>query len=98
MTDAELGALLGAAALPPALEQQPDEPALAYAAFLLYVTLGRRRSIRAVAEQDGHAERHTERWASRFHWTERLALFERVRLRAAPRALLREAVREANAG
>ena len=60
-TDDELGALLEAGDIPPLLDEQPGESALQYAAFLLYLRLGRKRSIRAVAADDGHDERWLER-------------------------------------
>lgn len=50
----ELDALLIDGKIPAPLEQQPKETALAYAAFLTYVKMGLKRSIRAVAEQNGH--------------------------------------------
>jgi hypothetical protein len=87
-TDAALDTALDAVnalaegVIPPALAQQPDETALAYQAFLLYLKLGRKRSIRQVAQLDGHDERHTERWASKHQWTDRAALYDRLVLRA----------------
>jgi hypothetical protein len=96
-TDDVLDALLLDGKVPAPLEQQPKETPLAYAAFLAYVTLGRKRSIRAVAQEHGHDERQAERWSHKHQWAKRVALFERLRLRAQLLTILHAAYSKAEA-
>jgi hypothetical protein len=96
-TDDELDALLEADDVPPLLAQQRDESAVQYAAFLRYLRLGRKRSIRAVAADDGHDERWLERVSSKHRWAERAAAFDRLVLRAQLRDVLREACGQSKA-
>ena len=76
--------------LPALLMQQPNESALQFAAFLAYLRLGVHRSIRQVAAEGGHDERHTQRWSSRFEWGRRAAYFDALKARAQLRDMLQE--------
>jgi hypothetical protein len=67
---------------PALLAQQPDESALAYEAFLRYLRMGTRRSMRQVAREGGQDARYTERWASTYHWRSRAAYYDKLLLRA----------------
>jgi hypothetical protein len=96
-TDDELDALLEAGDLPPLFAQQSDESAVQYAALLLYLRLGRKRSIRLVAAEDGHDERWLERVATKQRWTMRAATFDRLILRAQLRDVLRAACGQSKA-
>jgi hypothetical protein len=91
MTDDDLDALLATGELPDALAQRADESAVAYATFLRYLRLGHTRSIHALAVAEHRDERWLERLSSKYGWRARLALYQRLRLRAQLLDILREA-------
>jgi len=76
-------------------DQQVDEPAKAYAAFLVYRGLGVGRTIKAVAQRYNVAERNIYAISSRFAWSFRADQWDawalRHRSKAAEKRLLREA-------
>jgi len=54
----------------------PHESAKAYAAFLTYVELGDKRSLRAVGQKLGKSTTIIERWSSEWKWGERIAALQ----------------------
>ena len=53
-------------------EQQPEESAKAFAAFVEYLNQGPQRSLEAVRVKCGKSARLIQRWSSRWNWTERV--------------------------
>ena len=58
--------------MPLPFEQLPKESAKAFAAFVVYLSLGPERSIRAVGEKLGKSEGLLERWSRKFDWPGRV--------------------------
>lgn len=53
-------------------EQQPSESAKAFAAFSVYLNLGPKRSLAAVAQQLAKSGQLLKRWSARFDWPGRV--------------------------
>ena len=53
-------------------EQQPRETAKAFEAFSLYLSMGPKRSLTAVAKKLHKCDTVIKRWAAKFDWTERV--------------------------
>src|ERR1035438_9823492 len=78
--------------MPMMFEQQPRESAKAFAAFSLYLSLGPKRSLAAVAQTLHKSVTIFGRWSAKFGWPERvaahaahLALVEREAIEASAR-------------
>jgi hypothetical protein len=76
-----------------AFEQQPKESAKAFAAFSLYLSMGPKRSLAAVAQTLHKSVTIFGRWSAKFGWQERvaahaahLALVEREAIEASARS------------
>ncbi len=83
--------ILDSVDLPAELARLPRETALEYDALLLYLRLGPRRSIREVAERNGHDNRWLERVSSRRKWAARTRAFDELVARRKLAAIIREA-------
>lgn len=61
----------------------PDETPKAFAAFMVYLELGQKRSLRKVGEASGKSQgydRVLARWSSHYGWVERAAAYDDWRL------------------
>lgn len=54
-------------------EQQPRESTKAFAAFLVYLNLGAKRSLATVARQLAKSDQLIKRWSARFDWPGRVS-------------------------
>src|SRR5690348_3000955 len=79
--------------LPPELARLPRETALAFEAFLTYLRLGPRRSIRQVAALNGHDERWLEQVSSRNKWAARCRQFDEFVARRKLASIIEEATK-----
>ena len=59
-----------------AFEQQPKESNKAFAAFKIYLDLGPRRSLAAVAKKLGQSKCMPERWSRRYGWQARVLAWD----------------------
>lgn len=57
-------------------DQRPGETRNAYAAFIAYRDLGRRRSLRKLAAADGRTANAFARWNTDHHWQERVEAWD----------------------
>jgi hypothetical protein len=57
----------------PIFEQQPNESNKAFAAFVLYLSLGPERSMATVAKKLSKSEQLLKRWSAKFDWPARVA-------------------------
>ena len=64
-------------------EQQPGETDKAFAAFTLYLNLGPKRSLAAVAKALGRSTSFIGTWSSKYHWLSRIPQSQRRGSRSA---------------
>src|SRR6516225_9389409 len=58
-----------------AFERQEKESEKAFAAFSIYLSLGRERSLAKVAAKLGKSKVMMEKWCRRFHWPSRVMAY-----------------------
>lgn len=56
-------------------EQRPKESNKAFAAFVMYLSMGPERSLRMVSEKLRKSEGLLQRWSSRYDWPERVGAY-----------------------
>ena len=76
-------------------ERQKGESPQAFAAFLIYLELGPKRSLHMVGQQLGKSRGLMERWSSANHWVERCRAWDNHLQQEARRAAVAE-VRQMN--